>query len=219
MSINVDCLTFNAFQENTFILSDETKECIIIDPGCYSETERQTLTAYIEKNELKVKQLYNTHCHIDHVLGNSFVMQTFNTGLFIHRSDLETLRAVKLYSAQYGFPAFAESEPTGFLEEGDVIRFGNSELIVIFTPGHAPGHVVFYSENDGICINGDVLFRGSIGRTDLPGGDAPTLFQSIREKMFTLPDETLIYTGHGPSTTIGFEKENNPFVGVNAKPF
>ncbi|WP_018479639.1 MBL fold metallo-hydrolase [Pontibacter roseus] len=206
-------LTFNPFQENTYLLHDDTKECVVIDPGCYEEAEQQELKQYIEKHDLKVVRLLNTHCHIDHVLGNKFVSDTYGVELEIHEEDLQTLRSVPVYAPNYGFPKYADVTPSAaYLKEGDSIKFGNTELKILFAPGHAPGHVVFYSEADKVCIGGDVLFQGSIGRTDLPGGDFDTLISSIRTKLFTLPDETVVYPGHGPETTIGYEKKHNPFL-------
>ena len=210
--INVHYFTFNGFQENTYILYDETKECVIIDPGCYSNEEQATLKNYIEENGLKPIKLLNTHCHIDHVLGNNFVASTFNVGLEIHEKDLPTLHATPEYGHLYGFNIDKSPEPVHYFNDGDSVTFGNSKLEVLFTPGHAPGHVVFVAHDEKLIINGDVLFQGSIGRTDLPGGDMNTLLNSIRTKLFTLPDNYTVYTGHGGSTTIGFEKSNNPFV-------
>lgn len=210
--MKVTCLTFNPLQENTYLLHDDTRECVVIDPGCYEKEEREQLKQYIAENELKVVRLLNTHCHIDHVLGNKFVADTYNVGLEIHPQDEQTLRAVPAYAPAYGFPQYGEVLPTAFLEEGDRVMFGNTELQVFFTPGHAPGHIVFYNGPAKICIGGDVLFQGSIGRTDLPGGDFDTLITSIREKMFALPDDVTVFPGHGPETTIGHEKRHNPFL-------
>lgn len=211
--IQIKKLTFNPFQENTYVLYDETKECVIIDPGCYTKEEQQKLVSFISDNNLKPVKLINTHCHIDHVLGNNFVSQTYNLELGIHKDDLVTLNSVPTYCHLYGFEAYQLSpEPSYFLNEGDKIEFGNSVLDIIFCPGHAPGHVVFYNKKQQFVINGDVLFQGSFGRVDLPGGDFSTLKQSITTKMFALPDETVVYTGHGGETTIGTEKIYNPIL-------
>ncbi|AKD02437.1 MBL fold metallo-hydrolase [Pontibacter korlensis] len=210
--MKVTCLTFNPFQENTYLLHDDSKECVIVDPGCYERREQDQLKKYIEDNGLKVVRLLNTHCHIDHVLGNKFVADTYGVGLEIHQEDEQVLRAVPTYASNYGFPQYAEQLPASYLKEGDTVKFGNTALEVIFAPGHAPGHVVFYNKTDRTVIGGDVLFQGSIGRTDLPGGDFDTLIQSIRTKLFTLPDEVTVYPGHGPETTIGYEKKYNPFL-------
>jgi len=210
--INVHFFTFNGFQENTYILFDETKECVIIDPGCYSNEEQAILKNYILENDLKPVKLLNTHCHIDHVLGNNFVASTFNVELEMHEKDLPTLHATPEYGHLYGFNIDKSPEPSRFLNDGDIVEFGNSKLEVLFTPGHAPGHVVFVAHDEKFIINGDVLFQGSIGRTDLPGGDMDTLLNSIRTKLFTLPEDYVVHTGHGATTTIGYEKSNNPFL-------
>lgn len=211
--IKIQSFTFNGFQENTYLLFDETKECIIIDPGCYEQHEKQQLEQFVIDNELKVVKLINTHCHIDHVLGNRFVAEKWNLVLEIHELDLSTLRSVKDYCQLYGFHNYEESpEPSKFLSEGDVISFGNSKLDILFTPGHAPGHIILHSKEQKFIIGGDVLFQMSIGRTDLPGGDYDTLISSIKDKLLPLDEDTKVYCGHGPSTTIGFEKNNNPFL-------
>jgi glyoxylase-like metal-dependent hydrolase (beta-lactamase superfamily II) len=211
--IQIKKLTFNPFQENTYVVYDETKECVIIDPGCYTKEEQQKLVSFIAENDLNPVKLINTHCHIDHVLGNNFVSQKYNLQLGIHKEDLTTLNSVPTYCHLYGFEAYQLSpEPSYFLNEGDKIQFGNSDLEVIFCPGHAPGHVVFYNSKQQFVINGDVLFQGSFGRVDLPGGNLETLKHSIIKKMFALPDETIVYTGHGSETTIGTEKIYNPIL-------
>lgn len=210
--MNVHYFTFNGFQENTYILSDETNECVIIDPGCYTVTEQQELVEYIQENDLKVVKLLNTHCHIDHILGNNFVAKTFDVGLEIHKDDVETLNATPSYGHLYGFNVDESPQPNKFLTDKDVITFGNTELEVRFAPGHCKGHVVFVNHKDKCVIGGDVLFLQSIGRTDLPGGDFNTLIESIKNQLFTLNDDYKVYPGHGPSTSIGHEKAHNPFV-------
>ncbi|MFD2514736.1 MBL fold metallo-hydrolase [Pontibacter locisalis] len=210
--MTVTCLTFNPFQENTYLLHDDTKECVVIDPGCYEKHEQEELKKFVKDNDLKVVRLLNTHCHIDHVLGNKFVADTYNVPLEIHPDEEQILRAVPTYAPNYGFQLYAEQLPEKYLKEGDIVKFGNTELEVILAPGHAPGHVVFYNKPEKTVIGGDVLFQGSIGRTDLPGGDFDTLIQSIKTKLFTLPDDVTVYSGHGPETTIGYEKKYNPFL-------
>lgn len=210
--ITIKTLPFNPFSENTYVLSDETGECIIIDPGCFDSEEEQVLKAYIDQNQLRPVKLLNTHCHVDHVLGNYFVADTWKLGLEMHREDLPVLASFEKVCKMYGLPGGPQPEPAVFLEEGQQIKFGNSVLEILFTPGHAPGHIVFYQPAEKFLIGGDVLFQGSIGRTDLPGGDFDTLEKSIREKLYLLPDDITVYPGHGPTTTIGFEKRNNPFV-------
>ena len=210
--ITVYSFAFGPFQENTYVLHDETGECIIIDPGCYDKQEREELSAYIALNSLKPVRLINTHCHIDHVVGNKYVSQTYNLKLEINEHDLPILNSLMMVAAMYNLQAEPSPEPSVFLNEGDKVTFGNSSLDILFTPGHSPGSITFYSISQKIMIVGDVLFYGSIGRTDLPGGNYETLIQSIQNKLLPLGDEYVVYNGHGPSTTIGFERKNNPFL-------
>ncbi|HTL83398.1 MAG TPA: MBL fold metallo-hydrolase [Bacteroidia bacterium] len=205
--------TFNPFAENTYVVSDETGECVIIDPGCHISEEEEELTQYITSQKLKPVKLLNTHCHVDHVFGNYFVSQKWGLGLEMHKDDLNVLASFPMVCEMYGFPGGPQPEPKVFLEEGQQVKFGNTKFDIFFTPGHSPGSVCFYSREDKVVIGGDVLFQNSIGRTDLPGGNHEQLLQSIREKLFVLPDEVKVYCGHGPFTTIGWEKKHNPFVG------
>lgn len=210
--IQIQGFVFNPFEENTYILFDETKECVIIDPGCFNPSEREEIIQFIKDENLKPVRLLNTHCHIDHVFGNAFIAKRYNLGLEIHKNDLEILHSLPQVSHLYGLNAEESIEPSVFLEEGDKITFGNSLLDVLFTPGHSPGSICFISHEDKFVIGGDVLFYGSIGRTDLPGGDHETLLNSIRTKLFSLADNYVVFSGHGHETTIGFEKKNNPFL-------
>jgi glyoxylase-like metal-dependent hydrolase (beta-lactamase superfamily II) len=205
---------FNPLQENTYVLFDDTKECVIIDPGCYDAEEREELTSFISANNLVVKALWNTHCHIDHVLGNAFVKRTYNTKLWIHPADEPVLKAVSSYASNYGFHQYEETSADEYFKEDQQISFGDQSLKVLFLPGHAPGHVGFYHEAGKVIIAGDVLFYNSIGRTDLPGGNYDTLIRSIQEKLFLLPDDVTVYPGHGPETSIGYEKRTNPFCAI-----
>jgi hydroxyacylglutathione hydrolase len=210
--INIKIFTFNAYSENTYVLFDETDECIIIDPGMYDGTEQNEIVAFIKEKSLKPVLLLNTHCHLDHVFGNKFVFDTWGLKPQFHKGELQILQAVPGYAPQMGFNKYELSpEPETFLEETGTIKFGNSELELIFAPGHSPAHLCFYSKTDGFLIGGDVLFYGSIGRTDLPGGNHQQLIDNIKTKLFPLPDAVKVYPGHGPATTIGFEKEHNPF--------
>lgn len=209
--IEIKCFTFNPFMENTYVLYDETKEAIIIDPGCYEKEEQKQLSDFIDEHSLKVVKLLNTHGHIDHVFGNQWVKDLYNVKLYIHPKDEETLRSVKVYAPAYGFANYNESKPDAYLVEGEQVTFGDSILDILFAPGHAPGHIVFFNKDQNICIGGDVLFDGSIGRTDLPGGDHDTLIRSIHEKIFPLGDNMVVYSGHGGPTTVGKEKKSNPF--------
>lgn len=212
--INIQSFTFNPFMENMYVLSDNTKECVIIDPGCYETHEQDELKSFLKSNELKVVKLLNTHCHIDHVFGNYFVKTEYNVPLYIHQEDQQTLDAVPAYAPTYGFPNYQHTEVNGYIKEGEPITFGNSKLDVVFVPGHAPGHVAFYNLDQKFCIGGDVLFNGSIGRTDLPGGDYDMLINSIHTKLFLWNDDIEVHCGHGPSTTIGVERQSNPFCAI-----
>lgn len=205
--------TFNTFQENTYVIYDETKECVIIDPGCYEEEEEEELANFITENALQPAALLNTHCHIDHILGNQFVTDKWNVQLHMHKADLPILENAGKVSELYGLQKYSGSPyPKHFLEDGKSFSFGKSELSILFTPGHAPGHICFYSKKNNFIISGDVIFQMSIGRTDLPLGDFDTLIKSITKKLLHLPDSTQIYCGHGPNTVLGFEKEHNPFL-------
>jgi glyoxylase-like metal-dependent hydrolase (beta-lactamase superfamily II) len=210
--IQIQGFTFNPFSENTYVLYDETKECVIIDPGCYDNNERQELADFIKSEELKPVKLLNTHCHVDHVVGNTFVAKKYNIGLEIHKEDLQMLHSLPQVSHLYGLNTEESVEPTNFLNEGDKIKFGNSELEILFTPGHSPGSICFVSKEDKFIIGGDVLFHGSIGRTDLPGGDHEGLINNIKTKLFSLEDDFVVFSGHGEQTSIGFEKKHNQFL-------
>jgi hydroxyacylglutathione hydrolase len=212
--LQVKKFTFNPFQENTYVLYDQSKECVIIDPGCYENHEKEELSNFISKNNLKVVKIVNTHAHIDHVLGNQFISELYKLPVYLHPIDVATLKAVKSYAGNYGFTDYVEVENIATFTENDLVQFGNTTLEIFFVPGHCPGHVAFYHPETKTIISGDVLFYQSIGRTDLPGGDFDTLIKSIHEKLFVLPDEVKVYCGHGPETSIGFEKVYNPFCAV-----
>ncbi len=210
--ITIKKFVFNSFQVNTYVLFDETKECVIIDAACYEDFEKEELVEYIAKEGLKPVRLLDTHCHIDHILGNNFVADKYNLGIEIHRDGLPFHKGVKNHGVAFGIDLEPLTEPSNFLKEGDKVNFGNSELEVLYTPGHADGSVCFLNRKQKFVIVGDVLFNQSIGRTDLPTGDYDLLIKSIREKLFTLPDDFTVYPGHGPETSIGFEKVNNPYL-------
>ncbi|MEP7277912.1 MAG: MBL fold metallo-hydrolase [Bacteroidota bacterium] len=203
---------FSPIAENTYVLHNETGNCIIIDPGCYFGNERGELQEYIFANGLRPKYLLNTHCHLDHVFGNKFIHETWLLEPFIHAGEQLVLENAAMAGLQWGMPFDNYKGPLHFLRDEDLIRLGNDTLKVLFTPGHSPGHVCFYCEQQQFVVGGDVLFKMSVGRTDLPGGDFDTLVASIRTRLFSLPDETVVYPGHGEPTTIGFEKANNPFL-------
>ena len=210
MALHIEVFPFNPFQENSYIISDDKKNCVIIDPGCYDREEEEALLSYINDNGLTPLALLNTHAHIDHVLGNNFVLENFKIDYYMHSEDLVTLNSVPNYAHLYGFQGYKVSpQPYHILKGGEKLVFGDIELDVLFTHGHAPGHVVFYNAENKFVINGDVLFRGSYGRVDLPGGSMEILKKTIAEIMFQLPDDTLVMCGHGPNTTIGVEKRSN----------
>ena len=209
--IQLKAFVCNPYQENTYILFDETKECVIVDPGMYTGAEQNTVLKFIADEQLKPVLLLNTHCHIDHVLGNKLICDTFNLRPQFHEGELPLLTAVPSYAPAQGFNYEVSPLPETFLPESGTIHFGQSELEIIFSPGHSPAHLCFYSKADKFLIGGDVLFYGSIGRTDLPGGNHAQLLKNIREKLFSLPDDCTVYPGHGPETSIGFEKQHNPF--------
>lgn len=208
----VKSFTFSPVQENTYVLYNEQKQCCIIDPGCYFEAERDELKTGIEKAGLTPVLLLNTHCHLDHVFGNKFVHETWGLDLHLHEKEKPVLDFAPLSGERWQLPFDNYNGPLVYLKEGNFIKIGEDQLEIRFTPGHSPGSVSFYSAADGFIIGGDVLFSRSIGRTDLPGGSMETLVESIRTQFFTLPDETKVYSGHGPVTTVGYEKANNPFV-------
>lgn len=209
----VVCLTFNPFQENTYLVYDNTKECIIFDPGCLDQREKAELTSTIERLKLRPVRLINTHCHLDHIFGNRFVAEKYGLSLEIHSGEIPVLERAPQAAMMYGIP-YPELSPApgDFIEEGDIIEFGNTKLKAILTPGHSPASLCFFCREHNFLIAGDVLFYGSIGRTDLPDGDYDTLIESITDKLLPLGDEVKVYPGHGPSTTIGFERLNNPFL-------
>ncbi len=210
--ITVNQLVFNGFQVNTYILSDETKECVIVDAANYEQRENQKLADFIEKNGLKPVLHINTHCHVDHVLGGAFVEEKYGLGVSIHPDSNGFILKAKEQAMMYGFNLNKTANISNFINEGEKIKFGNSELDIIYTPGHAAGSICIISHNDEFVITGDVLFHESIGRTDLPTGDFDLLKNNILNKLFTLPDVYTVYPGHGPETSIGHEKGNNPFL-------
>lgn len=213
--IKVDFFTFNPLAENTYILSNENKEALIIDPGFYFTEEENTFRNFISINNIKPVQLLNTHCHLDHVFGNNWVHKNYGLELFIHEGEKTVLEFAPAAGNMYGLGFTNYKGKLHFLKEGDEIFLGDDVLKVLFTPGHSPASICFYCKAQHFVIGGDVLFNESIGRFDLPGGNEQTLYKSIRERLFTLPDETIIYPGHGEATTIGHEKKYNPYVALN----
>lgn len=210
--ITIKQFTFNPIQENTYVLYNEENKALIIDPGCYFSNEENELKSFIADNNLTPVQLLNTHCHLDHVFGNKFVAAQYGLELYIHPEEEKMLKRAPESGQMWGLTFENYDGPLHFLNEGDTIKLGNDVLEILLTPGHSPGSICFYNAAQKFVIGGDVLFYESIGRTDLPYGNHETLLTSIREKLFTLPDDVKVYNGHGPATTIGHEKKNNPFL-------
>ncbi|HSW53537.1 MAG TPA: MBL fold metallo-hydrolase [Ignavibacteriaceae bacterium] len=211
--IKVKVFTFNLFSENTIILwDDETKEVAVIDPGTSSLDEEKTLADFISSEDLNVKFLINTHCHIDHILGCKFVKEKYNPVYYAPEKDIPLLDHAQQQAQMFDIILDEPPKPDLLIDEATDISLGNSKLKFLFTPGHTPGEYCIYLEKEKICITGDVLFNESIGRTDLWGGDYTALIESIENKLLVLPDEVMIYPGHGETSTIGYEKQNNPFL-------
>ncbi len=210
--IHIKAFTFSPISENTYVLYNNEGKAIIIDPGCYFPNEQETLKNFLTDNSLTPVYLLNTHCHLDHVFGNKWVHETYGLEPHLHPNEEAMLALAPVSGERWGLPFQNYTGPLHFLNDGDTVLLGETEIQVILAPGHSPGSICFYIPSQGDLMGGDVLFRGSIGRTDLPGGDSETLLNSIREKLWVLPDETVVYSGHGIKTTIGYEKRNNPFL-------
>lgn len=211
--MTIKTFTFSPFQENTYLVFDETHEAVLIDAGCFNESEQLQLKNYIQENNLILKRLLNTHLHLDHQFGNRFVTDTYGLKPEAAKEDEFLIAKMLTQARMFGLPFSGEAQELGaYIEDNQEICFGNSKFIALHVPGHSPGSMAFYSENEGVLFAGDVLFNGSIGRTDLEQGDYATLIRSIQNRLLPLPDSTVVYSGHGPSTTIGNEKVNNPYL-------
>jgi len=211
--MKIKTFTFNPIQENTYLVYDETNEAVVIDAGCISDIEKRALKNYIEDNKLTLKRVLNTHLHFDHQFGNKFLFTTFGIKPEAGKEDEYLLENVIAQTRSFGMAVDEEAQTLGgYITDNQEIKFGNTTFKAFHVPGHSPGSMAFYDEKEGVLFAGDVLFRASIGRTDLPKGDYATLIQSITNKLLPLPDSTVVYSGHGPATTIGFEKKNNPFL-------
>jgi len=210
--LHIETFTFNPFQENTYLLINEKKECLIIDPGMYNDEENKKLITYIEDHKLIPQKIINTHAHIDHILGIDTLKRKYRIPFGMHTAETPILSAALGSAMLFGMNLTAAPVVDFFIEENKDFLFGEDEIKVRLAPGHSPGSIIFYCEKEKFAIGGDVLFQGSVGRTDLPGGNTDTLIKSIKEQCYTLPDETIIYPGHGPATSIGREKRTNPFV-------
>ena len=211
--MTIKTFTFNPFQENTYIVHDETNEAVIIDAGCLNKDEKSAIINYLEEKKLTLKRVINTHLHLDHQFGNKFIFDTFGIKPEANIEDEYLVESFVTQARSFGLSVSEEAQAIGnYIVENQEIKFGNTIMTTLLVPGHSPGSVAFYSEKEGVVFVGDVLFRGSIGRTDLPRGDFATLILSITKKLFLLPDSTVVYSGHGPKTTIGYEKKNNPYL-------
>ncbi|MEX0596535.1 MAG: MBL fold metallo-hydrolase, partial [Candidatus Paceibacterota bacterium] len=209
--LNIQSFTFNPFQENTYLIYNDSKDCIIIDPGMYSASEQIEFDDFINQNALNPVQLINTHCHIDHIFGNKYCVDKYQLGLCIHKNEIPVLDSGNNTARIYGLNYDESPLASQFIVENGIIELGDETLNILYTPGHSPGSLSFHSSKDGFVIAGDALFYESIGRTDLPGGDYDTLIRSIKTQLLSLPDDTIVYSGHGPKTSVGHEKTRNPF--------
>jgi hydroxyacylglutathione hydrolase len=210
--LTVECFSFNPFSENTYLIYNDHKECVIVDPGCYDHREQAVLKKYIDDQGLSPKYIFLTHTHIDHVMGLHFVKSTYQIPIIAHPLAAKGIGTTELVAKLYGLSIDLPPPIDEFKTEADLLQLGTSAFQLLFCPGHAPDHLVLYAPQDGFAIVGDVIFNGSIGRTDLPGGDYETLMKSIHEQLLILPSETVLYPGHGPETTIKQEITNNPFL-------
>ncbi|MDQ1296222.1 MAG: hydroxyacylglutathione hydrolase [Bacteroidota bacterium] len=209
--MNIFRLVFSPIEVNTYILADDSGKCAVVDCGCYDRTEFDRLTGFLEEKNLEPVMLLNTHCHLDHIFGNGMFLARYNLGTCCHKDEESNRLDSVLHAQLFGLKMDPPPEPAVLLNDGQTITFGSVSLKVLHVPGHAAGSLAFYSRNDNVVFTGDALFSGSIGRTDLPGGNYETLLQSIKSKLFTLPPSTTVFPGHGDSTTIGTEMETNPY--------
>ena len=212
--MNIKLFEFNPIAVNTYVLYDKTGECVIVDPACFYPNEQRALLSFINDKKLVVKHVINTHLHFDHVFGVNFVEKEFGEKMKAHRADEFLLETMNEQLAMFGFTPNGNYVPTigSYIDENDTIEFGNQKLSIIHVPGHSPGSIVFYNKEKNLAVSGDVLFNGSIGRTDLPQGNHQQLIDGIKAKLLILPEDTIIYPGHGPATTIKGEKNFNPFL-------
>jgi len=210
--LEIKSFTFNPYQENTYLIFDDSKEAVVIDPGNYEAYENELISKFIDENKLQLKKIILTHCHIDHCLGNKYLNEKYGAELLIPFDERDLYKNVENIATLFGFANYSHLDENEYLKEKDKIEFGDIKLDVLFLPGHSPGHLAFYFKNDNVCFSGDVLFYNSIGRTDLPGGDHDTLINSIKNKLFLLNPNTIIYPGHGQKTILKNEMKDNPFL-------
>jgi hydroxyacylglutathione hydrolase len=210
--LHIKKFTFSPIAENTYVVYNDAKEAAIIDPGCYFDNEKDLLKGWLDGEDLSVKYLLNTHCHLDHVFGNKFLAEAYNLNLHCHKNEELLLTYAPTSGLKYNLPFDNYTGKLNFIDETNTITLGQDVLKIFFTPGHSPGSISFYAEKEKFIVSGDVLFQESVGRTDLPGGSMDVLLASIRTQLFTLPADVVVYSGHGEETTIGYEIKNNPFL-------
>ena len=210
--MKIKTFVFNTLYENTYVVYDESKEAFIIDPGCYETYEQKELAKFIEEEELIPVAILNTHCHIDHVLGNSWVKHQYHIPVWIPQLETEVLSTMKVMAPGWGITNYQSIEHDRLLSEGEILELKHTKLKCILAPGHSVGHFMFYCKEYDALFAGDVIFRESIGRTDIPGGNYTDLENSIKTKVYKLPPHTVIYPGHGETTTVGHEMVHNPFI-------
>ena len=202
---------FSPIDVNTYLVADSSGDCAIIDCGCYTDAESEELASFITEHKLNPVLLLNTHCHLDHIFGNKFILEKYNLRTHCHEKEEMNRKSSLQHAMFFGLSMDLPPEPARFINDNEVITFGSTELVALHVPGHAPGSIAFYSEKNGCVFTGDALFAGSIGRTDLPGGDFETLINSIKNRLFSLPESTIVYAGHGDETTIDKEMRSNPW--------
>lgn len=210
----METLVFNSFQVNCYLVWDETGRCLVIDPCFYSREEEEMFEGFLSRRRLEITGQVNTHCHVDHVLGAGYLKSRYGLPFRAHREESPLVSNVPLMGEMFGFKVAPLEGIDAFIGDRENITVGNHQLLALHVPGHSPGSLVFYSREGGFVITGDALFAAGIGRTDLPGGDYDTLIRSIREQLLVLPPQTIVYPGHGPSSTIGEEKAYNPFLNM-----
>ena len=212
--MNIKTFVFNHFSENTYVVSDTNAgKCAIIDPGCFFDQEKQELKNYITGENLQVESILFTHCHLDHAFGARFVAREFpQAKICAHRNEQMFIDDALNQSLRFGINMEQPPQITHYVNNDDIIRIGAIELQAIFVPGHSPGGLCFYNAANGVLFSGDMLFQNSVGRSDLPGGNHSVLIDSIKKHLLCLPNETIVYCGHGPSTTIKSERDTNPFL-------
>jgi len=210
--LTIQTFCFNAFQENTYVLYNEQKEAIIIDPGCYLKNEQAILAEFISDNNLTPMLLLNTHCHLDHVFGNNFVSEKYNLTAHFHKNEQPVIDRLPEGGARWGVPCEPYKGLVKYIEHNEIIVFGKDQFRALLTPGHSPGSLCFYHEKQDFMLGGDLIFKDGVGRTDLPGCNPLDLISSISTQILPLPDTLTIYSGHGPATTLGREKKSNPYI-------